>query len=233
MLNGQPVPSEYIVDGDNVRFVDNGNLINGASFDGHISEPLIGLNYTNLYKLYYNNYLENNGMEFEDRSKNELVYVSAVPVLTVDNVKVYYEQFRTNLEINLATISNASEIEAANITFKHTIDEDSATVTFNIQGPFINNSNIKLYCDIYKLNASTVDLATTFEVQDINFFGQNTIDIPFDSGFVKEDIYILTFRFEQNSTTLKHVNKIFIASQALNKYYDTVSEYNGSISLSE
>lgn len=145
---------------------------------------------------------------------------------------VYYDQFKTELEINFANVMSAQDITAADVIYKYIVDSDSCSLTFNINGPFINNSNITSKLEIRNLCSDVIGNPIVIDLNDINFFGQNTFDIPFGDGFIPENMYILSFVFYEGSTLIKRINNLFIVSKLFNAFYDTYTNFN-NISLDQ
>ena len=255
-FNGSDIPNDNKTDTNNVIFVDQspgkdkGKPLpiwrdfcsgenNGGVPDG---VNLQKLNYNDINALYFHNLLpDNNGVEFKGRTKDESIFVSAVPVLRVGNVEIYYEQFRTNLELDLATINDPSEIKVGNNLYKYIVDDNSVTVTFNVQGPFVNNSSLEIWAEIYSLHDATAENILSKLVHnnnnrplsDVNFFGQNIIDFKFDNfedpndnKFVNENMYIWSIVFKQGDNIISRTNKLMIASITMNPNYEKYNQFD-------
>lgn len=85
------------------------------------------------------------------------VKVVAYPIIkyTKDDNTTYtlkYTQFKTELFYELNNLKNIDEINIGNSIYKWSVDDDSCTISFNIDGPFINATNIKGTYNIYRLN---------------------------------------------------------------------------------
>lgn len=82
------------------------------------------------------------------------VEIQAYPVLKMDDggPTISFTQFATSQKFDLNNLKNDSDIEIANSTYKWSVDDDSCTISFNINGPFINASNITGRYEIYRLN---------------------------------------------------------------------------------
>jgi hypothetical protein len=110
---------------------------------------------------------------FNSTSFTELdtIEVEVVPIVKTSKVTIVYEQFRTKYSINLAAVSNTKSLSVAQNTFRYYVQDDGLALTFDVQGPFLNNSEVKVYYNIYAYNESS-SLSPVFssdqEIPDIN-----------------------------------------------------------------
>ena len=87
---------------------------------------------------------------------NYEVKVVAYPIIKYKKDDVIstlkYTQFRTELHYELNNLKNVDEINIGNSIYKWSVDDNSCTISFNIDGPFVNASNIRGKYNIYRLN---------------------------------------------------------------------------------
>lgn len=81
-----------------------------------------------------------------------VVELHAFPVIKYNNQELEYYQFATSYRFPLNTLKDSSKINIANSIYKWSVDDDSCTISFNIDGPFINASDITGKYEIYRIN---------------------------------------------------------------------------------
>ena len=83
-----------------------------------------------------------------------VVEITAYPIIKQHTNKqiLKFTQFSTTQRFPLNTLKNSKDIFVANSIYKWSVDNDSCTVSFNIDGPFINASDITGRYEIYRIN---------------------------------------------------------------------------------
>ena len=81
-----------------------------------------------------------------------VVELTAYPIIKYNGLTLKYTQFSTTQRFPLNTLKNSSDITIADQIYKWSVDSDSCTISFNINGPFINASNITGRYEIYRIN---------------------------------------------------------------------------------
>lgn len=101
----------------------------------------------------------NNPEEKKDGSKDldianyhGVVELTAYPIIKYNGLTLKYTQFSTTQRFPLNTLKNSSDITIADSIYKWSVDDDSCTISFNINGPFINASDITGRYEIYRIN---------------------------------------------------------------------------------
>ena len=81
-----------------------------------------------------------------------VVELTAYPIIKYNELTLKYTQFSTTQRFPLNTLKNSSDITIADSIYKWSVDDDSCTISFNINGPFINASDITGRYEIYRIN---------------------------------------------------------------------------------
>ena len=81
-----------------------------------------------------------------------VVELIAYPIIKYNDLTLKYTQFSTTQRFPLNTLKNSSNITIADQIYKWSVDDDSCTISFNINGPFINASDITGRYEIYRIN---------------------------------------------------------------------------------
>lgn len=81
-----------------------------------------------------------------------VVELTAYPIIKYNGLILKYTQFSTTQRFPLNTLKNSSDITIADSIYKWSVDDDSCTISFNINGPFINASDISGRYEIYRIN---------------------------------------------------------------------------------
>ena len=81
-----------------------------------------------------------------------VIELTAYPIIKYNGLTLKYTQFSTTQRFPLNTLKNSSDITIADSIYKWSVDDDSCTISFNINGPFINASNITGRYEIYRIN---------------------------------------------------------------------------------
>lgn len=127
-------------------YTKNGGTTSMPTAIGTLSEH----SYNSSSDIYYNNLT----FKASQVSTESIIIVEAVPFIEYDGSRIYYDQFKTSVEINLTSVNSANDINAANVTYRYTIDDSGISLTFNVEGPFINNSEIVATLELYNLCGS-------------------------------------------------------------------------------
>ena len=173
--------------------------------------------------------------------------VRAYPIIKQDDNRVVrFEQFATEYTFKLNNLKDAKDIKIADKIYKWAVDNDSCTISFNINGPFVNASDITGEYRIIKLyveeggkiseNGQAVPVPKEEQTEEtwslipnLVLFGQNTININFEKSetsnnknkFIKEGgIYGLWIRLKQGDEQIGEITKlILIPSEVFNDYF--------------
>lgn len=165
-----------------------------------------------------------------------------------------YDQFKTNLIFNTNNLSTPNEIKIAETVYKWSCDKDSCTITFDIDGPFVNSSKYyakyeieKLYPRLY-LIPSEYYLETipgnpklTSKINNLVLFGQNTINVQWDkentdSAFIKEGgLYKFSIIIYNSLDDEEIIRKslLLIPSEVFNDWFSTQDSYLKTITSTE
>ena len=118
--------------------------------------------YNNIKSIwFYNNPGQNPETgEFDIANYRGVVELTAYPVIKVqvetdngiDWATLKFTQFSTTQRFPLNTLKNSNAITIADSIYKWSVDDDSCTISFNINGPFINASDITGRYEIYRIN---------------------------------------------------------------------------------
>ena len=83
-----------------------------------------------------------------------VVEITAYPIIKqhTNNQILKFTQFSTTQRFPLNTLKNSKDIFVANSIYKWSVDDDSCTISFNVDGPFINASDITGRYEIYRIN---------------------------------------------------------------------------------
>lgn len=96
----------------------------------------------------------NNPANPEDLSDyNGMVSVEAYPIIDMGNGSILeYTQFATIYKFQLNNLKNKKAIAIGENIYKWSVDNDSCTISFDINGPFVNANNITGRYEIYRVN---------------------------------------------------------------------------------
>lgn len=175
-----------------------------------------------------------------------VVELTAYPIIKYNKLTLKYTQFSTTQRFPLNTLKNSSDINIADSIYKWSVDDNSCTISFNVNGPFINVDNITGKYEIRRINFLNFDETGTLIKPERNenvlhdiipnliLYGQNTINIEWDenSNFKKEGgIYELKIILKQDNSTepLSEKSIILIPSSVFNNYFGTYDNYLDSI----
>lgn len=158
---------------------------------------------------------------FKALQSSDIITISATPGVVTTGGTLWYDQFKETYQFTLDSVKNPEEIKIADSLYKWSIDSNSCTITFNVEGPFVNAANMICKYTIKRWNPEiNLNKAPNFEnnLQPIltnetgpidltgtidNFipFGENTIDIDYQGTFQAEGgIYDLHLQLFENLT---------------------------------
>lgn len=179
-----------------------------------------------------------NSEDLDIANYHGVVELTAYPIIKYKDLTLKYTQFSTTQRFPLNTLKNSSGITIADSIYKWSVDDDSCTISFNINGPFINASDITGEYSILKVNSSDFFNSTTnydiskFQnwepIPNLVLYGQNTININFNNNwnFSKEGgVYILCVKLYQNSSDLYNKKMILVPSQVFNDWFGSLDSY--------
>ena len=166
-----------------------------------------------------------------------VIAVTAYPIIKYNGKILEFTQFETKLRFPLNTLKNSNNITIADSIYKWSVDDDSCTISFNINGPFINASNITGRYEIYRINFTDPKNPSILDTPDCSdsilnlvLYGQNTINIDWENNFQKEDgIYILKITLDQNERKLSEQSLLLIPSIVFNDWFGEFDNYLDSI----
>lgn len=81
-----------------------------------------------------------------------VVELTAYPIIKYGDNTLEFTQFSTTQRFPLNTLKNSSDITISDSIYKWSVDDDSCTISFNINGPFVNASGITGKYEIYRIN---------------------------------------------------------------------------------
>ena len=93
-----------------------------------------------------------NSKDLDIANYHGVVELTAYPIIKYNGLTLKYTQFSTTQRFPLNTLKNSSDITIADSIYKWSVDNDSCTISFNINGPFINASDIAGRYEIYRIN---------------------------------------------------------------------------------
>lgn len=169
------------------------------------------------------------------------IVVTLTPIIQSRNGTLIYDQFATTLTYNLDTLKDSKSILIADSVYKWSCDSNSCTISFDVEGPFINVKNIFGRYEIKKLGYSqstnkniltpTTEIAASGDIDNFVFFGQNTLDILWNEKFVKEsgfyqlDIIIEEQNDAQQSEEITRKSLLLIPSEVFNGWFGELDSY--------
>ena len=112
--------------------------------------------YNNIYSVWQYPFPEEIENGYNVAGYEGKVEIKAYPILKIsDGIAVLFTQFATTQQFDLNNLKNSGDIKIADSIYKWSVDDDSCTISFNINGPFVNSSNITGRYEIYRLNMFT------------------------------------------------------------------------------
>lgn len=110
--------------------------------------------YNNIRPIWFCNNPETlpNSKDLDIANYHGVVELTAYPIIKYKGLTLKYTQFSTTQRFPLNTLKNSSDITIADSIYKWSVDDDSCTISFNINGPFINASDITGRYEIYRIN---------------------------------------------------------------------------------
>ena len=171
------------------------------------------------------------------------IEIIAYPIIDYNNKILEFTQFSTSFSFNLNNIKDAKNIKIAENIYKWSVDDDSCTISFNVEGPFVNASDITGHYEISKIieNDSGITVSDTpvisnQTISNLVLFGQNTLNIAFnDIGFTRAGgLYQLRIWLQQGEEIITGAERklILIPSSIFNDWFGVYDNYLNSITYS-
>lgn len=108
--------------------------------------------YNNIQPIWFFDNPDKTAEGFDVANYKGVVELTAYPIIKHGGSTLKYTQFSTTQRFPLNTLKNSSDITIADSIYKWSVDDDSCTISFNINGPFINASDITGKYEIYRIN---------------------------------------------------------------------------------
>lgn len=168
-----------------------------------------------------------------------VVELTAYPIIKYNDLTLKYTQFSTTQRFPLNALKNSSDITIADQIYKWSVDDDSCTISFDIDGPFINTNSITGRYEIRKFkldkegnvsieqtDKTTEDWVISDSIPNLVLYGQNTLNISFKDIFKKEGgMYGLSIILYQNNEHLITKKLLLIPSEVFNSFFGTHDSY--------
>ena len=173
--------------------------------------------------------------KIENLDEDSKVRIRMIPVLYEQkhNYKIIYDNLEQSLLFDLASVEdNEWNLGTELYQFYINADKSIQYVYTNISGPMISNFPVNLYGTIYDLTGNTIK---TIMFEDYSGIGENVLQIPFDSTFKSENIYVIQFKFAPSEKELGNfptVVRFLITSEVFNDFTD-VMMYDRDIKFDE
>jgi hypothetical protein len=148
--------------------------------------------------------------------------------------KILYDNLKQDRLFDLSKISDDGwTIGSELYQFYTSTDDKFQYIYTNVDGPKISSFPVNLNCEIYDLNGN---LILTHAFEDYSGIGENLLQIPFNSTFVKEDIYVIKFKFTKeeldSDNMFPSVSRFLITSEVFNDFSNRLV-YDKDISFGE
>lgn len=173
------------------------------------------------------------------------IELTAYPILNQNGQILKYTQFASTQRYQLNNLKNTNDINIANSVYKWAIDSDSLTISFNIDGPFINALNFEGFYGITKLvknkrNASlyclpwddgdTVNVGEQIEpdwipISNLSVYGQNTVNYTENMTIKEDGLYAFSVKLLQEGQQIALKHFLLIPSELFNEYFGTYDHY--------
>ena len=117
---------------------------------------------------------------------NGTVSVEAYPIIDMGGGKILeYTQFTTTYKFQLNNLKNKNAINIGENIYKWSVDDDSCTISFDVNGPFVNANNITGRYEIYRVNLFNYCKNITLAEQYVD--GGNSENLKSASSFSIKD----------------------------------------------
>ena len=117
---------------------------------------------------------------------NGTVSVEAYPIIDMGGGNILeYKQFITTYKFQLNNLKNKSAINIGENIYKWSVDDDSCTISFDVNGPFVNANNITGRYEIYRVNLFKYYKNITLAEQYVD--GGNSENLKSASSFSIKD----------------------------------------------
>lgn len=171
------------------------------------------------------------------------VEIIAYPIINYNDKILEFTQFSTSFSFNLNNIKDAKDIKIAENIYKWSVDDDSCTISFDIEGPFVNASSISGHYEISKIieqdskpTVSNTPVISNQTISNLVLFGQNTLNITFnDIDFTRAGgLYQLRIWLQQGEEIITGAERklILIPSSVFNDWFGIYDNYLNSITYS-
>lgn len=108
--------------------------------------------YNNIQPIWFFNNPDKTEEGFDVAEYNGVVELTAYPIIKYNGLTLKYTQFSTTQRFPLNTLKNSNDITVADSIYKWSVDNDSCTISFNINGPFINANDVTGRYEVYRIN---------------------------------------------------------------------------------
>lgn len=174
-----------------------------------------------------------------------VVELTAYPILNQNGQILKFEQFTSTQRHQLNNLKNTNEIDIANSVYKWAIDNDSLTISFNIDGPFINALNFEGFYGITKLktyrndktrycfpwddgNATSIGEQTEpdwISINNLSVYGQNTVNYTNAQAIKEDGLYAFSVKLLQEGQQIALRHFLLIPSEIFNEYFGMYDHY--------
>lgn len=174
--------------------------------------------------------------KIDNVTEDDIIRVLMIPVIGEQEhgYKILYDNLKQDRLFDLSKISDDGwTIGSELYQFYTSTDDKFQYIYTNVDGPKISSFPVNLNCEIYDLNGN---LILTHAFEDYSGIGENLLQIPFDSTFVKEDIYVIKFKFTKeeldSDNMFPSISRFLITSEVFNDFSNRLV-YDKDISFGE
>lgn len=174
--------------------------------------------------------------KIDNVTEDDIIRVLMIPVIGEQEhgYKILYDNLKQDRLFDLSKISDDGwTIGSELYQFYTSTDDKFQYIYTNVDGPKISSFPVNLNCEIYDLNGN---LILTHAFEDYSGIGENLLQIPFNSTFVKEDIYVIKFKFTKeeldSDNMFPSISRFLITSEVFNDFSNRLV-YDKDISFGE
>lgn len=187
----------------------------------------------------------NNVGEIDLTNYKGVIELTAYPILNQNEQILKFTQFASTQRHQLNNLKNTNDIDIANSVYKWAIDNDSLTISFNIDGPFINALNFEGFYGITKLkphttnktqycfpwddgNATGIGQQTEpdwISINNLSVYGQNTVNYTNAQAIKEDGLYAFSVKLLQEGQQIALKHFLLIPSEIFNEYFGTFDHY--------
>ena len=173
------------------------------------------------------------------------IELTAYPILNQNGQILKYTQFASTQRYQLNNLKNTNDIDIADSVYKWAIDNDSLTISFNIDGPFINALNFEGFYGITKLktywndkthycfpwdDGSATSIGEQTEpdwipISNLSVYGQNTVNYTENMSIKEDGLYAFSVKLLQEGQQIALKHFLLIPSELFNEYFGTYDHY--------